>query len=65
MDYVHTLLIAGLTSSTQGGGGAQSSRSETLKHQRERHYPERTERRNKHTPNTQQTRNQTLNIESA
>lgn len=32
-----------------GWGGAQSSRSETLKHQRERHYPERTR---KHKPIT-------------
>lgn len=33
-----------------GGGvgmGAQSSRSETLKHQRERHYPERTRKTEK------------------
>lgn len=28
--------------------GAQSSRSETLKHQRERHYPERTRKQNRH-----------------
>lgn len=34
-------LTAGLAGPVKGRG-AQSSRSETLKHQRERHYPERT-----------------------
>lgn len=45
------------------GRGAQSSRSETLKHQRERHYPERT-RKHKHGKRartyTRWTRNQNV-----
>lgn len=44
LDYVHCL-AAGLAGPKKRGWGrrglgAQNSRSETLKHQRERHYPE-------------------------
>lgn len=50
LGYVQ-FLTAGLAGPIKkGGGGAQSSRSETLKHQRERHYPERTR---KQKPGTQ------------
>lgn len=48
----------------EAGWGAQSSRSETLKHQRERHYPERTRKTESSNTNTVNKHTDTLDQKS-